>query len=234
MSTEVLDVSVEAGVAKVVFARPPVNALDVETMRQFTRVFGQLAERKDVRVTILTGDGKTFCAGVDRALFGDRETEVGDRATFLSVHRAFFVSVREFPKPLIAAVNAPAIGAGFALAGACDIMLAAETAFFSMPEVLVGTAAGAAFVTGLLGQSKGRRLFFTGDRISAEEMKALGAIEACVPREDLMAEAMKIASRIAQIDPKVMRAAKQTCLMAAETPYLVAKSLEYAVVDQLR
>src|SRR5258708_39361064 len=104
-------------------------------------------------------------------------------------------------------------------------MLASETAFFSMPEVAVGQPSGAAFITRLLGQSKGRRLFFTGDRIGALEMKALGAIEACVPPELLIGEAIKIASAIAKMDPAVMRAAKQTCLIAAEVPYPVSKSL---------
>ncbi len=227
MATDFLDIGVESGVATVVFGRPPVNAIDVDAMQQFTRVFGELAERADVRVVILTGEGKNFCAGVDRKLFDAPSSDVGDRARFLSVHRAFFVAIREFPKPLIAAVNGPAIGAGFALAGSCDIMLASETAFFSMPEVLVGQAAGAAFITNLLGQSKGRRLFFTGDKIEAAEMKALGAIEACVPPAQLMEEAMKIAAPIAKIDPRVMRAAKRNCLVAAEVPYLVAKALEY-------
>lgn len=234
MAPEMLEVRVAGGVATAVFARPPVNALDVEAMEQITRGLGALAERADVRVVILTGQGKTFCAGVDRKLFDTPSPAVGERARFLSVHRAFFAAVREFPKPLIAAVNGPAIGAGFALAGSCDFMLASDTAFFSMPEVLLGQPAGAAFITGLLGQSKGRRLFFTGDRIDAAEMKAIGAVEACVPPHALMDEAMTIATAIAHIDPKVMRAAKQTCLIAADVAYPVAKALEYSVVDQLR
>lgn len=97
MATEVLDIRVASGVANVVFARPPVSALDVETMQQFTGVFGELAERNDVRVVILTGDGKTFCAGVDRKLFDAPSPDIGARAQFLSAHRAFFVAIREFP-----------------------------------------------------------------------------------------------------------------------------------------
>jgi enoyl-CoA hydratase len=234
MPTEILDVRLEDYVAKVVFERPPVNALDVETMRLFISAFGELAERDDVRAVVLTGHGKTFCAGIDKLMFDVNTAHIGHRTRLLSIHRAFFVAMREFSKPLIAAINGPAVGAGFALAGSCDIMLASENAFFSMPEVLVGQPSGAAFITRLFGQSKARRLFFTGDRIEAAEMKALGAIEACVPPEQLMDEAMKIASAITRIDPMIMRAAKQTCLIAAETPYPVSKSLEYSLLEQLR
>jgi enoyl-CoA hydratase len=234
MPSDVLEIRVERFIASVVFGRPPVNALDVETMRRFIDAFGELAERDDVRVAVLTGRGRTFCAGMDKRVFDASTAKVGDRAKLLSVHRAFFAAIREFPKPLIAAVNGPAVGAGFALAGGCDIMLACETAFFAMPEVAVGQPSGAAFITGLFGQSKGRRLFFTGDRIWATEMKALGLIEASVPQKELMGEAMKIAASIAKQDPEILRAAKQTCLIAADAPYPISKSLEYSVLEQLR
>jgi enoyl-CoA hydratase len=233
MSTEVLDSMIEDGVARVVFRRPPVNALDVLAMEKFIAVFAELASRDNVRAVILTGEGRTFCAGIDKRLFEPGSAIYRDRASLLSTHRAFFVAIREFAKPVIAAVNGAAIGAGFALAGSCDIMVACDEAFFSMPEVLLGQPSGAAFITRLFGQSKARRLFFTGDRIGAADMKALGAIEACVPQEKLIDAAMEIAVAIARVDPAIMRSAKQTCLIAAEAPYSVAKSLEYSVLEQL-
>ena len=233
MSQGWLEVSIDDWTAIVTFNRPPVNALDASVMQEFIRTFGELASRDDVRVAILTGGDKAFCAGVDMRLFENASPQPGDRAVLLSIHRAFFSSVREFAKPLIAAVNGPAVGAGFALAGNCDIMLAADDAFFSMPEVVVGQPSGAAFVTRMFSQSKGRRLFFTGEKISAREMMQLGLLEACVAREQLLCEATKIARAIAKNDPAVVRAAKQTCLMAAEVPYSVSKSLEYSVLEQL-
>jgi enoyl-CoA hydratase len=233
MSANYLSVVVEGHVAQVTFDRAPVNALDVVAMQQFISTFGELGRRDDVRVVVLTGAGTTFCAGIDRRLFADETANSPDQATFLSAHRAFFVAVREFAKPTIAAVNGPAVGAGFALAGSCDIMVAADTAFFSLPEVAVGQTSGAAFVTRMFGQSKGRRLFFTGERIGAAEMYRLGLIEACAPAGQLMAEARKIADVIARHDPAVMRAAKQTCLIAAEVPYSVSKTFEYLTIDQM-
>jgi enoyl-CoA hydratase len=233
MAINYLSVTVEGHVAEVTFDRGPVNALNVTAMHQFISTFGELARRDDVRVVVLTGAGATFCAGIDRRLFTDETADSPDQATFLSVHRAFFVAVREFAKPTIAAVNGPAVGAGFALAGSCDIMVASDTAYFSMPEVAVGQPSGAAFVTRMFGQSKGRRLFFTGDRIGAPEMFRLGLVEACAPKDELMAEARRIADAIARNDLDVLRAAKQTCLIAAEVPYSVSKTLEYSTIDQI-
>jgi enoyl-CoA hydratase len=232
MSTDCLKVSIADNIATVTIDRPPVNALDQTAMAEFTGVFGKLWDLNDVRVVILTNTGKIFCGGMDLKSFGGTAPRPGEAAEYFAIHRGFQNAIREFPKPLIAAVNGPAIGTGFSLAGGCDIMLASENAYFAMPEVVAGQPSGAAFMTRMFGQSKARRLFFTGDRIDAHEMYRLGLIEACVPSDQLMPEALKIARKIAKNDPAVMRATKQTCIIAAEVPYPVSKSLEYLVLGQ--
>jgi enoyl-CoA hydratase/carnithine racemase len=97
---DLLDIRVPSGVASVIFSRPPANALDADAMQQFTPRFCELAERDGVRVVVLAGDGRTFCAGVDRGGFDAPWSEVGDRARFRSIHRAFLAAIREFSKSL--------------------------------------------------------------------------------------------------------------------------------------
>ena len=103
-------------------------------------------------------------------------------------------------KPVICAVNGAAFGAGFALMLACDIMIAADDAYFVMPEVDVGLAGGAGFLMQHFGKSMARYMYFTARRIPAAELYRLGVISACVPREKLMDEAMQIAHRDRLVD----------------------------------
>src|SRR5256885_3084070 len=122
--------------------------------------------------------------------------------------REFFYAVSDCTKPGICAVNGPAFGAGFALMLACDIMLAAEDAYFVIPELDVGLAGGARFLMDHFGKSMARFIYFTGRRIPAAELYRLGVISACVPREKLMQEAMAIAREVAAQSPTAVRGGK--------------------------
>lgn len=232
MAERCLKVAIKDSIATVTLDRPKVNALDRAAMLDFVSVLGQMADLDEVRVVVLTAAGKIFSAGMDLKAFGSTAPQPGEAAEVYAAHRAFQNAVREFPKPIIAAVNGPAIGTGFSLAGGCDIMLASDTSYFSLPEVVAGTPSGAAFMTRMFSQSKARMLFFTGEKITAQEMLNLSLIEACVPSERLMPEALRIAAMIARNDPAVMRATKQSCIMAAEVPYPVSKTLEYLLCSQ--
>jgi enoyl-CoA hydratase len=121
-----------------------------------------------------------------------------------------FNSISECAKPVIAAVNGPALGAGFALAASCDIILASDNAVFGMPEIDIGLMGGAAMLQQLFGRSRARRMFYTGWRVPADEMYRTGVIECSVPLEQLMPEAMKLATQIASKSPLGMRYAKQS------------------------
>ena len=196
-------------IATVVMDRPPVNAQNALMRSELTRVFDTLSDRDDVRVAILTGAGNIFSAGAD---IKERPTvvkEPGDYPRHNRVARECFYSIKECAKPVIAAVNGPAMGAGYALMVFCDIMLASDNAFVSMPEIDVGLSGGARMLLELFPKSKARRMFFTGCRVPASELYRLGVIEACVPRERLMDEAVAIAREIAAKSPLAMRYAKE-------------------------
>ena len=132
--------------------------------------------------------------------------------------REFFYAVTDCTKPVIAAVNGPALGAGFVLMLACDIMLACEEAYFSMPEINVGLAGGARFLMEQVGRSKTRSIYFTGRRVPAAELYRLGVIEACPPRDKLMEAALDIAREIASKSPLAIAKIKRTLNAIEEMP----------------
>jgi enoyl-CoA hydratase len=218
MSIEYMKVEVKNHVAMVVMDRPPVNAQNAQFRTEIMEVFDSFNDRDDVRVAILTGAGKVFSAGADIKERDGIIRQPGDYARHNRTAREYANCIRECAVPVIAAVNGPALGAGFGLMAACDIMLACDEAVFGMPEIDVGLAGGAALLSHLVGKSRGRRILFTGDRIPAQEMYRLGVIEACVPREALMDEAMKIATSIASKSPQAMRLAKRAYNVCENMP----------------
>jgi enoyl-CoA hydratase len=209
MEFELIKTTVEDHVATVVMDRPKVNAQNTRFREEIIAAFDSLNDRDDVRVAILTGIGNVFSAGADIAERGSLAAEAGGFWRHNRRTREAPNSIRECFKPVIAAVNGPALGAGFHIAYSCDIILASDNAVFGMPEIDVGLAGGASILHRTFSRSRGRRLFYTGYRMPAAEMYRLGAIECCVPREQLMDEAMKIAREIAGKSPLAIRMAKE-------------------------
>ncbi len=210
-------VELDGAVALVTLDRPPVNALDRTTRYELIAVFDEISQRDDIRCAVLTGAGKSFCAGAD---LKDRpkSDSPGD---FLAHNRAVRETgnaIRECDKPVIAAVNGVALGAGLGLMAACDIYYASEEARFGMPEINVGLAGGAAMVHALFGRSTARRMFFTGVRLTAAELKERSIIEEVTSAKDLIPTAMAVAKEIAAKAPLAMKYAKQTSNMVEEMP----------------
>lgn len=195
-----ITIDVEDYVATVVMDRPPVNAQNVEFREAVIAAFDEISDREDIRVAILTGSGKMFSAGADLKDRAGLENP-GEYWRHSRRVREAFNAVAECAKPVIAAVNGPALGAGFVLMASCDIMVASETAVFAMPEIDVGLAGGAAMLRTLFGRSVARELFFTGKRVGAAELHRLGVISDCVPLDQLMTRAREIATQIAAKSP---------------------------------
>jgi enoyl-CoA hydratase len=205
----VVKVTVEDYVATVMMDRPPVNAQSDQLRHELIAAFDSFTDRNDVRVAVLTGFGRMFSAGADMKSRPTGDT-AGEYWAFNRLVREMFNSISECAKPVIAAVNGPALGAGFALAAACDIILASDNAVFGMPEIDIGLMGGAAMLQQLFGRSRARRMFYTGWRVPAAEMYRTGVIECSVPLEQLMPEALKLATEIASKSPLAMRYAKQS------------------------
>jgi enoyl-CoA hydratase/carnithine racemase len=151
-----------------------------------------------------------FCAGADlkeRAQFPD---EPGFRWRQARSVRECLYAVTECRKPVIAALNGPALGGGLALAAACDILIAAEEATVGLPEVTVGLLGGARHAKRLFGHSTLRRMALTGYRLDARELLARRVVEAVVPRDRLLDEARAIADPMGGLDLLALTRAKAT------------------------
>jgi enoyl-CoA hydratase len=210
VSFQHLKLDVQDYVATLALDRPPVNALGRAIRQEITQAFDMLSDRADVRAIVLTGSGNMFCAGADikerAALAGDP----GEHAGLNRIVREMFYSIMECSKPVIAAVNGPALGAGFVLVLCCDILLASESAVFGMPEVDVGLAGGVKFLQRHFSPSKSRRLLMTGERVPAGELYRLGVIEECTATEALMPAALALAREIASKSPLAIKAIKDS------------------------
>jgi enoyl-CoA hydratase len=233
MKYELHRVEVNDGIATVTIERPPVNAQNRRSREELIHIFDTLGDRDDVRVIVLTASGKTFSAGADVKERVDMAAEPGEYTRHNRITREFFYAVSDCQKPVIAAVNGPAIGAGFVLMLACDIMLASENAYFVMPEIDVGLAGGARFLMQHFGRSKARTMYFTGRRVTAAELYRLGVIEACVPQDQLLPAAMDIARSIAAKSPVGVRAVKRAFNAVEEMPVRDAYRYEQTITVDL-
>jgi enoyl-CoA hydratase/carnithine racemase len=205
-----IKVDVKDHIAVVTMDAPPVNAQNAQFATEITEAFDVIGDRDDVRVAILTGAGKVFSAGADiRSRKSVGETAGGKWQHIRRVRESFH-AIRECAKPVVAAINGPALGAGLALAASCDILVAAEEASLGLPEIDVGLLGGGRHSMRLFGHSRLRRMMLTGYRVPGPELYRLGVVEMCVPRAALMDTALAFAGEIAAKSPAAIRLAKQS------------------------
>ncbi|WP_136476268.1 enoyl-CoA hydratase family protein [Pseudomonas sp. DG56-2] len=197
---------IDAGIAELVLAKPPVNALDSQEWMDLALQVEALGANPEVRVIVIRAEGRGFCAGVDiKELDAHPEriiaVNAGNYAAFKSVHRS--------PVPVIVAVHGFVLGGGIGITGAADIVVASECATFALPEVDRGAMGGGAHLQRLFPVQKVRYLFFTGDKIGAAEAAQYGFIERVVAKEQLRETALEIAAKIAAKSPAMIRLAKE-------------------------
>lgn len=191
------------------------NSVNIDLTHALRAALARLEADETVRVAILTGAGDVFCAGMDLKAFLD-----GDGETILSGEGRFagFVQAKR-TKPIIAAVNGPALAGGCELALACDLIVASETAFFGLPEPGVGIFAGAGGPFRLARKiplGKAMELVLTGDRLSAQDAHAYGMVNDLSAPDKVLDAAVSLAERIIRNAPlsvsaslELMRAASQ-------------------------
>lgn len=195
-------------VAVVTMDNPPVNAQGRAFHEEAMRIFDTLSDLDEVRAVVLTGAGKCFSAGADIKGRAGQTPAAGDGRQHNRRARECFHAITECRKPVIAAINGVALGAGLAIAAACDILVAAEEAALGLPEIDVGLLGGGRHAMRLFGHSRVRRMMLTGLRVGGAELYRLGVVEACVPQADLMPTALGIAREIASKSPVAVRLAK--------------------------
>jgi enoyl-CoA hydratase len=218
MQYETLDIQIADRIAVVTLNRPPVNAQNAKMRTELTEAFDVLSDLEDVAVVVLTGSGKVFSAGADIRERPNLGATPGAYGRHNRIVRESHNALVECSKPIIAAINGPAMGAGFGLIMASDIWVASTEAFVSMPEINVGLAGGVSFLQKYFSRSRARRMFYTGMKVDAQELYRLGLVEACLPPEELMPYAMDIAREIAGKSPIALRLAKEAARMTEVMP----------------
>lgn len=225
-------------VAVLVMNRPDrLNALDNELATALNDALGRIAADESVRVVVVTGAGRAFCAGGDLGLIGKgRATGATQQLEpLLRAGMQAVLKMRVMPQPVIAAVNGAAAGAGMNVALAADIRIAAEKATFGQNFAKVGLFpdfGGTYFLPQLVGPAKAAELFYTGDMIDAKTALQLGIVNQVVPTAQLEGEVKTLARTIAQGPPMAIRAVKKA-LFGSEKEKLAA-ALEHEVQEQVR
>lgn len=207
---QLVTTEIQDHIAVVTLQAPPVNAVTPALMAEVIASFDRINDLDEVRVVVLTGAGKCFSAGADIKSRATQVPEPGQRWTNARLAREFSYAIIECKKPVIAAVNGPALGAGLGIAASCDILLCSENACFGLPEIDVGLMGGGKHAMRLFGHSLSRRMMFTGYRVPASELYRLGIVEASLPQDELMPAAMAMARSIAAKSPLASRSAKHS------------------------
>ncbi|MGN9838162.1 enoyl-CoA hydratase family protein [Nonomuraea sp. H19] len=205
-----MGITLRAGpIAEVVVDAPPVNALTVRGWEELAQAVRAAGDDPDTRVVVLRAEGRGFNAGVDIKELRDAEGHealVGaNRACY-----AAFAAVYECTVPVVAAVHGHCLGGGVGLAGNADIIVAAEDAYFGLPEVDRGALGAATHLARLVPQHLMRAMVYTCRNVTAAELRAFGSVLEVVPRDKLRDAAMEVAAQIADKDPYVIRRAKES------------------------
>ena len=204
ISTKTFRSSLNQGVAEIVLDRPDrLNALTFAIYEELSGAFAALDHEEDVRAIMITGEGRAFCSG------GDVEDIIGElfsrdmkgMLAFTRVTGALIENIRKVRRPVVAAVNGTAVGAGAVMALACDIRVASEKAKFGFifPQVgLCGADMGAAYLLPrVVGLGRASELLFTGEIIGAEEAHRIGLVNRVVAPEQCVQTARELAQKLA-------------------------------------
>jgi enoyl-CoA hydratase/carnithine racemase len=207
--------TVDEGIARIVLDRPErMNAFTFEMIDAWVDALQRCRTDDAVKVVLVTGAGDAFCSGGDIVEMGERLDHTPEQRKselFQRIERVP-LALEDLDKPVIAAVNGAATGAGMDMALMCDIRYAAQSARFAETYVRVGLvpgAGGAHFLPRLVGVSKALELFFTGDFIDAQEALRIGVVNRVFPDTALMDEVEKIARRIARAPALTLRMTKR-------------------------
>ena len=189
MKYETIEIQKENNVATIFLNRPDVhNAMNEKLMKELTTCFHELGKDDSIRTIILTGKGKSFCAGADLNWMKSmakysKEENINDSRLLLNLYEAIY----KCPKPVIGRVNGHAFGGGIGLFAVCDIIIAVPDCKFAFSEVKLGIipAVISTYIVRKIGLSNMRRLFLTGERFNSEYAKEIGLIDYVITPEEL-------------------------------------------------
>src|SRR5467141_5452873 len=221
-------VEIAAGIGTVTLNRPEkLNAFDAEQCQELHEALRMLAGSDAVRVIVLTGAGRAFCAGADLSVLGS------DGPALVAAGKEIALIIRSAPKPVLAAVNGPAAGGGANLALACDYRLASDQASIGQVFHKLGLSldwGGSYFLPRLTGISKALELVWSGRMVAAVEAAQLGLFDRVVAPEALAPETQALAQRWASMAPLAVRKAKAALYRSLHST--LEEMLDVEIADQ--
>ena len=238
MADDLIKVAEDNGIVTISLNRPErLNALVGHMRRDLAETLEEAGSDPHVRVVVLTGEGRAFCAGGDVNFMAElvERNDSEEFARLLGAARRVILAIRHMTKPVIASINGPASGAGFNLALACDLRIASSDATFTQSFVRLGFHpdwGGTYFLPRMVSSNIACELFFLGDTIDAEQALRLGLINRVVAPEELAAETRKLAERLRD-GAAVSIAAAKHAVYASEHDTL-ERMLQYEVEAQIR
>lgn len=188
-----------------------LNAVDESLHRALAGVWRVLLDDHDVRAVVITGTGKAFSAGGDMVMFRHLIADEEARAAEINEARTVFTELINFGKPLVAAVNGPAVGLGCSIALLSDLLVMGEDSYLMDPHVAVGLTAGdggAAMLPLLIGMMKAKEYVLLGEKITATIAKQLNLVTRVVPDDEVLPEALALAERLAALPEQAVRSSK--------------------------
>jgi enoyl-CoA hydratase len=202
-------VEMKKGCAWVTLDRPPLNLIVPELISEMRAAFDALSHDPSVRVAVVTGAGRAFTAGMQVQVLRDL-TPVTAKSLITSLHEAIH-AVHDAPFPTLAMVNGPCLGAGFELAMACDLRVAAAGAPLGLPEVKVGAPSviEAALLPALVGPGRAAEMLLTGESVAAEQALEWGLVNRVAPADKLEAVTAELVEKILACAPPAMRLQKE-------------------------
>ncbi len=225
MAYENIILEKEENIAVITFNRPEaMNALNNQTRAEFGQAVADVAADDNIKVLILTGNGKAFVAGSDIKEF--------NQTTPYAAHniKRLGEMVEALEKPVIAAVNGFCLGGGCEIAMACDIIIASEKAKFGQTEINIGIipgGGGTQRLQRLIGVCRAKELIFTGEIIRAEEADRIGLVNRVVPMDALMSTAKELAGKIATKSAAALKLAKTAINRGMQTHLESGLKYEY-------
>jgi methylglutaconyl-CoA hydratase len=230
--------SKEDRVARIVLNRPDVhNAFDSLMISELDDAFEKAKADEFIRAVVLTGEGKSFCAGADINWLREVIHFTFEQNLEESLHLAEVLhKIYTLPKPTVAMVNGTAIGGGNGFLSACDIALAADGAIFGLSEVKIGLvpAAISPYVIRRIGEGKAREFFLTGKRISAHEALKIGLVNEVVPLEKLEKKVEEIVGLLLSSGPKAVASCKELIQRIPVMSFEEAKEYTAKMIANLR
>jgi len=227
------------------------NAVNEEVHHAFATIWRRLTDDEDVRAVVTTGVGKAFSAGGDMVMFGRLIDDPAARQFQITEARTVFLEVINFPKPLVSAVNGPAVGLGCSIALLSDFLVMGKSSYLADPHVAVGLVAGdggaamlplligvglvagdggAAMLPLLIGLMKAKEYVMLGDRITPEEAEKLNLVTKVAEDDAVLDDALAIGERLAALPPQALRCTKVAMNMHLSRAALGI--LEYALAEE--